>query len=116
MRRFFSILPVVIIGIFLSKNGWAQKTSQPPPPPPPKVNTSKFKPPVITAEGKLANTFYKRNPSVANFSRQGNKMTIKLKNGHVEKYDLDKKDEKKNFTNKYGESPIPAPPKPKVKS
>jgi hypothetical protein len=111
MRKLFCVLPVVIIGIFLSKNGWAQKP--PPPPPPPKVSLNKFTPPVIAAKDKETDAFYKRNPSVANIFRQGNKMTLTLKNGRKEEYDLGKKNEKKNFTDKYGSLPIPPPPTPR---
>jgi hypothetical protein len=78
-----------------------------------KVNVSKPKePPVITVKGKLADDFYTRNPNVAGISRQGSVITIKKKDGKTEKYDMDKKEEDKRFTEYYGVSPIPPPPPP----
>jgi len=69
-----------------------------PPPPPPKI--------II----EMADEFYTRNPSVAEISRQGNIITLKMKDGTKEKYDMNKKEEDKSFTEKYGASPIPPPP------
>ena len=100
-----------------------------PPPPPPKAITIidekvKYKivedkvvkePPVITVKGKIADDFYKRNPTVAEISRQGNIITLKKKDGTEEKYDLSKKEEEENFNDKYGASPIPPPPPPPKK-
>jgi hypothetical protein len=107
------------------------KVKEPPPPPPPKskdevvkyevmidekVDASKpEEPPVITVRGKLADDFYKRNPSVTGISRRENVITIKKKDGTIEKYDMSKKEEDKNFTEKYGRSPIPPPPPPPKK-
>ena len=90
----------------------------PPPPPPPKViidEKVQVKEPVITIKGKLADDFYNRNPSVAEISRRGNIITLKKKDGSKEKYDMSKKEEDKNFTEKYGVSPIPPPPPPPPK-
>jgi hypothetical protein len=42
-------------------------------------------------------------------SRQGNIITLKMKDGTKEKYDMNKKEEDKSFTEKYGVSPIPPP-------
>jgi hypothetical protein len=89
-----------------------------PPPPPPPTNTiidEKIKvnePPVITVKGKMADEFYKQNPSITDISRKGNIITLIKKDGTVEKYDMSKKEEDKSFTNKYGVSPIPPPPPP----
>lgn len=69
-------------------------------------------PPVITVKGKMADEFYKRNPSITEISRQGNIITLKMKDGSEEKYDMRKEEENKNFTEKYGVSPIPPPPPP----
>ena len=85
------------------------------PPPPPKVNITRFKPPVIIAKGEKADDFYKRNPSVMEISRQGNLIILKMKDGTKEEYRVDKKDEIKSFTDKYGESPLPPPPPPPKK-
>ena len=90
------------------------KPSQPvPPPPPPKVETVKFKPPVLSKSAKENNAFYKRNPSVANIRWKGNdRVIIKLKKGTIEEYDLNNEEEKKSFTDKYGIPPLPPPPPP----
>ena len=78
-----------------------------------KVNASKPKePPMITVRGKLADEFYNRNQSVAEISRKGNIITLKMKDGTAEKYDMSKEEEDKNFNDKYGDSPIPPPPPP----
>jgi len=74
-----------------------------PPPPPPKI--------II----EMADEFYTRNPSVAEISRQGNIITLKMKDGTKEKYEMNKKEEDKSFTEKYGASPIPPPPPPPKK-
>ena len=87
---------------------------EPPPPPPPKVNISKFQPPVIDENLK---EFYVRNPSISDIARQGNIITLKKKDGTMEQYDMNKKEEDRRFTELYGVSPIPQPPPPpKVKS
>ena len=75
------------------------------PPPPPKVNITRFKPPVIIAKGEKADEFYRRNPAVMEISRQGNLIILKLKDGSREEYNVNKEDEIKSFTDKYGESP-----------
>jgi hypothetical protein len=86
-----------------------------PPPPPPKVNITRFRPPVIIAKGDKADDFYKRNPPVAEISRQGNIIILKMKDGTIQEYNVNKKDEMKNFTDQYGESPLPPPPPPPKK-
>ena len=89
------------------------------PPPPPKIiideNVQVKEPPVVTVKGKMADDFYTRNPSVAGISRQGNIITLKMKDGTKEKYDMNKNEEDKSFTEKYGVSPIPPPPPPPKK-
>jgi len=106
------------------------KVKKPPPPPPkPKNETVKFTPPkivkdeevqvrqtpVIKIKGKGADEFYKRNTTVEEILRQGNVITLKMKDGTIEKYDMSKKEEDKSFTEKYGVSPIPPPPPPPKK-
>ena len=89
------------------------------PPPPPKIiideKVQVKEPPVVTVKGKMADEFYTRNPSVTEISRQGNIITLKLKDGTKEKYDMNKKEEDKSFTEKYSASPIPPPPPPPPK-
>lgn len=68
-----------------------------PPPPPP--------PPSPAESIKMQNTFSKLEVNK-------NKVTIELKNGTIEKYDLDKPDEKAAFEKKYGEIAPPPPPPP----
>ena len=101
-----------------------------PPPPKSKNEIVKFTPPkivkdeevqvkevpVITIKGERADDFYKRNPTISEISRKGNIITLKMKNGTTEKYDMSKKEEDKSFTEKYGVSPIPPPPPPKPAS
>ena len=86
------------------------------PPPPPKIIINEKiqvkETPVITIKGKMADEFYKRNATVGEISRQGNVITLRMKDGTVEKYDVSKKEEDKSFTEKYGVSPIPPPPPP----
>ena len=85
--------------------------------PPPVIVIKKSTPPIITVEGKRADEFYNRNPSVAEISRQGNIIMLKMKDGSTEKYDMSNREEDKSFTEKYGVSPIPPPaPPPKLKS
>ena len=87
----------------------------PPPPPPPKKIDEKIEvppPPTITITGKLADEFYEHNLSVMDISRQGNWINLKMKDGTIEKYNMNNKEEKKNFTDKYGKEPIPPPPPP----
>ena len=125
--------------VIVSANAQTEK-KEPPPPPPPKpkeevkynvvkeekvkppviinetVNASKpSEPPVVTVKGKGADDFYKKNPSVSDISRNGNIVTIKKKDGTIEKYDMNKKEEDKSFTEKYDVSPIPPPPPPPKK-
>jgi hypothetical protein len=118
-------LMVVGASLFLvvvSANAQSEK-KEPPPPPPPKevakykvVEEEKIKePPVITVKGKHTDDFYKRNPDVSGISRQGSIITIKKKDSTTEKYDMNKKQEDKSFTEKYGVSPIPPPPPPPKK-
>ena len=89
------------------------------PPPPPKIiideKVQTNEPPVVTAKGKMADEFYTRNPWVKEISRQGNIITLKMKDGTKEKYDMNKKEENKSFTEKYDVSPILPPPPPSKK-
>lgn len=120
MRKDFGIAASLIL-VIASANAQTQK-KEPPPPPPPKSTTiidEKCKvegPPVITVKGKMADEFYKRNPSVSEIARQGSIITLKKKDGTEEKYNTSKKEEDKSFTDQYGVSPIPPPPPPKRKS
>jgi len=118
-----------LVLVIVSSNSQPVKKEPPPPPPkpekevvkfePPKIvadeesNTAKPKePPVVTVKGKVADDFYERNPSVSGISRQGNIINLKKKDGTIEKYDMNKKEEDKSFTEKYGVSPISPPPPP----
>ena len=141
MRKIYFVLVVSFVLVSVSTNAQSEKKEPPPPPPkmestkftPPKivkseekhskenppvivdkkVNASKSKePPVITVRGKLADDFYTRNPSVESISRQEDIISLKMKDGTTEKYDMSKKEEDKIFTDKYGRSPIPPPPPP----
>lgn len=123
MKKLF-VLAGSLILVVVAVNAQADKKEPPPPPPPPPMEAAKPKPPkivkeeqtkeppVITVKGKMADEFYARNPSVSNISRQGNVITLKMKDGMSEKYDVSNKEEDKSFTDKYGRSPIPPPPPP----
>ena len=115
------LVPIVLLVIGTASNAQTEKKEPPPPPPKPKqevkykVVDEKVKvPPVITVSGTMAEEFYKRNPTVSEISRQGNIISLKMKDGTTENYDMSKKEEDKSFTEKYGRSPIPPPPPPKV--
>lgn len=130
MKKILAVAASLIF-VVVSANSQTEKKEVPPPPPPKRIDEKvKFTPPkivkdeevqmkelpVITVKGKLADDFYKRNPSVSDISRQGNIITLKMKDGTSEKYDMSKKEKDKSFTEKYGTSPIPPPPPPKPKS
>lgn len=96
-------LLTLLIGLFVFAGLGAQE-KQPSSPP------KGLKPPVITVSGKEADSFYKRNPTVESISRQGNIITLKMKDNTTKKYDLNNKKEEQDFKTKYGKSPIPTPP------
>jgi hypothetical protein len=109
------LVAFLLIGI--ATKAQSEKEIKTPPPPPKIMVDEKVKePPVITVKGKMADEFYKRNPSVVGISRQRNIITLKKQDGAIEKYDMAKKEEDKSFTEKYGVSPIPPPPPPPKKS
>ena len=116
MKKILAVAASLIL-VVVSGNSQSEKKEPPPPPPKPKeeatyiVKDEKVKvPPVVIVSGK--NEFYARNPTVAEISRQGNIITLKMKDGTTEKYDMSKKEEDKSFTDKYGTPPIPPPPPP----
>lgn len=129
MKKILAIAASLTL-VVVSANSQSEKKEPPPPPPKPKnekvkstqpeiiydekINTANPDDPVITIRGKKADEFYEKNPTVSDISRKGSVITIKKKDGSVEKYDMSKKEEDKNFTDKYEGSPIPPPPPPKV--
>jgi len=117
MKKIFGIAASLIL-VIVSVNAQSEK-KEPPPPPPPKIIVDEKiqidEPPIVTLKGKMVDDFYTRNPSVAEISRQGNIITLKMKDGTKEKYDMNKKEEDKSFIEKYGASPIPPPPPPPKK-
>ena len=110
------MIPLILLVVGITSNAQSAKKEPPPPPPEPKNKIVKSEPQKIKASEPLDDDFYKRNPSVSNFSRQGNIISLKKKDGTTEKYDMSKKEEDKSFTEKYGASSIPPPPPPKSKS
>ena len=108
------MIPLILLVVGITSNAQSAKKEPPPPPPQPKNEVVKSEPPKIKVSGPLDDDFYKRNPSVSNFSRQGNIISLKRKDGTTEKYDMSNEEEDKSFTEKYGVSPIPPPPPPKV--
>jgi hypothetical protein len=112
------LLPACLIGAAITLKAQIKDLPPPPPPPPPllsKVVKTKLTEPVITVRGKMADEFYKRNPSKAGISRMGNVITLQMKDKTTKKYDMTRKEDKKSFTDKYGNSPIPPPPPKKTK-
>ena len=105
------MIPLVLLVVGVASNAQSEKKE---PPPQPKNEIVKSEPPKVKVTGPLDDDFYKRNPSVSNFSRQGNIISLKKKDGTTEKYDMNKKEEEESFTEKYGVSSIPPPPPPKV--
>jgi len=130
MKKILGIAASLIL-VIVSANAQSEKKEPPPPPPKPKDEVVKLTPPKIVKDEEvqvkappppppkiiieMADEFYTRNPSVAEISRQGNIITLKMKDGTKEKYEMNKKEEDKSFTEKYGASPIPPPPPPPKK-
>ena len=130
MQKILGIAASLIL-VIVSANAQSEKKAPPPPPPKSKDEIVKFAPPRIVKDEEvpvkvppppppkiiieMADEFYTRNPSVAEISRQGNIITLKMKDGTKEKYEMNKKEEDKSFTEKYGASPIPPPPPPPKK-
>ena len=108
MKKILS-LPILLLIIGTSITH-AQTEKIVPPPPPPKVETTKFKPPVLTEAAKSYNEFVKRNPSIESVWEEENTTVVKLKSGKKEKYKFTNQTEKKSFVDKYGEPPL-SPPK-----
>jgi hypothetical protein len=116
MKKILAVAASLIL-VVVSAKSQSEKKEPPPPPPKPKQEVKytivkEEKPPVVIVKGKEADNFYKRNPTVSDISRQGSLITIKKKDGTTEKYDMNKKEERKSFTEKYGLSPTPPPPPP----
>jgi hypothetical protein len=109
MKKTLTVLAALLITGILAANAQSKKEIPPPPPPPEKLISP------CTAEPATWNTLYRLNPSVANSSREGNKIRIRLKNGTKEEYDLNNEAEKKGFIEKYGVIPVPPPPPPPPK-
>jgi len=114
------MIPLILLVVGISSNAQSAKKEPPPPPPKPKNEVVKPEPPtsimdepkepqVVRVSGKVADDFYKQNPSISDISSQGNVISLKKKDGTIEKYDMSKKEEDKSFTEKYGVSPIPPP-------
>ena len=107
MKKVLAVAASLIL-VVVSANSQSEKKESPPPPPKPKEEVKV--PPMIIVSG--INEFYTRNTTVSEISRRENIITLKMKDGTTEKYDMSKKDEDKTFTEKYGVSPIPPPPPP----
>lgn len=108
-------LALPLLFVACSIHAQAQKNQPPPPPKPPKTEIKKYPPPVIKNEQTLQNekAFYNRNKDVSHLTwKEGHMVTVHRKDKSQEKYDLNDKEQKKMFTDKYGESPAPPPPPP----
>ena len=91
----------------------------PPPPPPPPLAPPPPEPPVpgVPLEDVDISddyeTFLKRNPSVKNLGwNHQNVLTVHLKSGKQEKYNLSDEKSRKAAEDKYGELPAAPPPPP----
>jgi hypothetical protein len=99
--------------------GQNKEKKAPPPPPPPKVEAPAVPPPppppsVVLPEDYKE--FLKRNPSVSGLHWYQNKtVTVRLKTGAKEVYDLSKNEAINQFEAKYGEMPAVPPPPPPAK-
>jgi protein TonB len=127
MKKIFGIAASLIL-VIVSANAQSEKKEPPPPPPKPKDEIVKFTPPKIIKDEEVQvkapspppkitidEHFFKRNPTVSAISSQGNIISLKKKDGTIKKYDMNKKEEEKIFTERYGVSPIPPPPPPPKK-
>lgn len=105
-------LPLLFVACGIYAQAQKNQSVPPPPPPaPPKVEKVKFAPPRIIAKDEEA--FLAKNKNVSQLSwKDGHMVTVHLKNKSQEKYDLNNSEQKKMFTDKYGESPVPPPPPP----
>ena len=65
------IIPLILLVVGITSNAQSAKKELPPPPPQPMNEVVKSEPQKIKASEPLDDDFYKRNPSVSNFSRQG---------------------------------------------
>ncbi len=82
-----------------------------PPPPPPVPPVEKVTAPELPPYGSMT-TFYKQNPGVEKVAFRENKLTVELKTGKKEEYNLSNEPEKKSFLAKFKMVPAPPPPPP----
>lgn len=113
------MIPLVLLFVGVASNAQSEKKAPPPPPPKPldeKVLYEVIKePPPVVIKKELLEDFYNTNPSLEKITSTGSVITLKFKNGTIEKYDMKKKEDDKSFTEKYGVTPIPLPPPPPKK-
>ena len=128
MKKIFGLAASLIL-VIVSANAQSEKKEPSPPPPKPKDEIVKFTPPKIVKDEEVQvkappppppkitidEHFFKRNSTVSAISSQGNIISLKKKDGTTEKYNMNKQEEVKSFTEKYGVSPIPPPPPPPKK-
>jgi hypothetical protein len=124
-KNLFLATALLASGIALAQQ--KQKAPPPPPPPPPALEAKDIPPPPpppppAPEPPKLLMTkeyaaFLKRNKQVRQLQyTDDQKVTIHLKSGKSEEYDLDKKEDLKKLEDKYGQLPkaaeMPPPPPP----
>lgn len=114
-KTFYMRKTLTMLVLLLATGSWrahAQTDKEmPPPPPPPLPPTVSMSTPDLSSYGSL-DKFYKMNPSVANVQSRESKISLGLKNGEKEEYDLRNEKEKKSFLQKYKLIPAPPPPPP----
>lgn len=113
-------ITVVFAALLLSATAFSQSKkakAAPPPPPPPRVEMKDLAPPPPPEPAAPAikdDAFFKRNPNVKGLWIEDETVTIELKSGSSETYDLGNKEEAQQLEKKYGKLPEPPPP-PSIK-
>ncbi|MEJ7682486.1 MAG: hypothetical protein WKG06_32460 [Segetibacter sp.] len=106
---FFTVL---VTGIVMTTNLKAQQNRPSPPSPPSAPNPPKIE---INKSGEIyRNDYFEKTIPNGLMQRSGNAVTITLKNGSKEEYNLLNSDDKDRFVHKFGaiEKSLPQPPNP----
>jgi hypothetical protein len=115
MKKGILVAVTLLTGLVLVAQQQKEK-----PPPPPKVLDVKVPPPApprvpISKQNswlKDEEAFLKNNPPVKSIGWSENKITLHLKSGKEEVFEVNNKEQMDNFRKQYGELPEPPPPPP----
>ena len=122
-------ISLLIAGLVAVSFAFAQtkKSELPPPPPPPPPPIEAVIPPPPPAPPPAPQpppkvqlpedykAFLKRNENVNAINwKQGNKLTVRLRSGKEEVYDLNNEEQRKTAEAKYGKLPAAPPPPPSI--